>query len=575
MGVPSVGGVKMTLQAGHVHLPLQALKERMATDGAALRPPRIGAPKVADEFELKPIRDIALRELLSHATHGTARVHLPLVATKLKKGLFTIEIPEEAEAVIELEVEDGIIIRDKKRTRGDIVPDISLPLGLKFRGIYLDDDGSIIADIARFPNLNLSWLNVAKLRIPATLEELMAMLFGDEIAGEPSAEPEPKKDGTSVPVDLSRLRVEARDIVPRPDGLPLGQAGVLQLGPDTRLDVDYTEDALELGGHVDISRADLTGAGFAVRGLSANGTGSGAVMRTDESRRVVMEFRCHEVSVSSASIELLDGSRLEFGESYAEDVDVVFTRTGGEVHFHVAARQFRGRLTSGVLMTWIGRKVHPVRLSEMDLEGAITISDQHFEVDVEVQGARLELDDFALPLGVAYLDVATLEASGTGRLIAGSQSGYSFAGSLAVNADLKGGKLLTGPLSARLVEGTHVTLAVSRIGGAEHLQEIDASGTVDFRIASGSIPIGAHSRLKFARGAVGTLALHQLALERGDAWPKIEAGAQFTAASDPFDLEDLMELPPGVMSVEIPHIGLEADGDLALRDIVIVLASEE
>jgi len=563
----------MTLQAAHLRLPLQAIKERAPTDTSALRPPRIGPPQVADELELNPIREIALRELLSHASGGTARLYLPLVASKIKKGPFSIEIPAGAEAVIDLVVEDGRILRDKARTRGTIVPEISLPLGLKFRGIFLDDDGSVIADISRFPNIKLSWLNVAALKIPATLEDTVALLIKDK--PQAGQAPEPPKEGASLAAEAKLLRVEARDATPRAEPLSLGDAGYVTLGPETRLDVDYSADGLEIGGHVEVPDAELSGAAFRVTGLRAVGAGSAALHLTEGDRNFVMEFRCDRASISGGSINLLDGSRLELGESSAEDVEIVLTRARGAAHFHVSSKKFRGKLVGGVLMTWIGRKIHPVALAEMDVEGAVSISDRHFNVDVEVRGASVELHDVMVPLGVAYVEVASLDASGSGRFRAGTASGYSFAGALAVNARLAGGRLVTGPVTARFIEGTHVALNVTNLAGNERLEQLEASGTIELALASGSIPVGPDARLKFSRGAVGTLALHSIALSASDRWPRIEAGARFTAASDALNLEDLVELPPGIMNVELPHITLEANGDLGLRDLTMQLSSDD
>lgn len=581
MGVPSVSGVRLALGATRLRFPLEAMKRRRRdTDVSGLRPPRIGAPRVSDELELKPIRDIALREIISHADSGTARVYLPLVGTKIRKGLFSIEIPDGAQAVIDVVVQNGRILRDREHTKGDIVPDISLPLGLKFRGVFLDDDGSLIADIARFPNINLSWLNVAKLRVPETLDGLLDILFrdreteaDDDLSSSDPGDDGDDNSGASVPVQLRHLRVEARDVEPRERPLALGEAGEISLGAETRLDIDVSEDALEIGGHVDIPNAELSGAGFSVRGLTASGEGSAALQRGDD-RELVLEFRCREASVVGATVELLDGSHLEFGDSVAEDVDIAITRAGGEVHFHVATKAFKGKLTGGVLMTWIGRKVHPLQLSEMEIEGAVAVSDKHFDVDVEVRGARIEAHGVSMPLGLAYLDIGALDASGSGRLRAGTEYGYAFSGSLAVNAVLSGGKFYAGPASARFVEGTRIALQLTRAGGRERLHEIEASGTIEAALASGSIPITARSRLKFSRGATGTVALHSIKLDPGDTWPRIEAGAQLTAAADAFALEDWMEFPAGVVSVEIPSIVLEEDGDLVLEEVSVELSTE-
>jgi hypothetical protein len=570
MGLPTVGSLKLTLQAARIDLPLQALRERLPGTGPGLRPPRIGPPRVSDEFELKPIREIALRELLSHAASGMARVHLPLEPSSIRKGPFTIDIPEGTEAVIDFQVEEGRILRDRSRTRGRFVPDISLPLGLKFRGIYLDEDGSIIADISPFPNLNLSWLNVANLRVPETLDSMLAMLFGT--ASPPDGERPGGGERAALAVRLDALRVQASQVVPRPETLSLGAAGALDLGPDTRLDVDYARDGIEIGGEVDVARAFFVGTGFAVRGLKTAGTGRAVIRRVGDTREIRLDLHCREASMEGATISLLDGSRLELQHAAAQDVEVTITTRGGEAHFQLATTRLQARVSGGVLMVWIGGQVRPVEIAEMDVSGTVVLGDERgLYVDVEVRGALMKLGALDLPFGIADLSLAGMEISGSGRLKAGRDTGYLFSGSMGINADLSDGVFDAGPVRAHLLEGTHINLAIRRAGGRERLHELDASGTVELKLASGSLPVGRSSRLNFSRGGTGTLAIHSLVLESGSTWPRVEAGARLHAETEAGQLDELVELPAGLVGVEIPQIRLAQDGNLSLHELIAVL----
>ncbi len=579
----------MTLQVGAVHIPLQTLLDRLPERESRLRPPRIGAPKLEDEFELKPMRDIAVREMLAHANSGTARVHLPLSPALIKKGPFKIEIPAEAEAIIDLSVVDGRIKRGKEHTKGNIEPDIGLPLGLKVRGIYLDeDDGSIIADIAKFPDINLSWLNVAKLRIPATLDGLLAMLFdraeraasasearAKTLDDELSVETEEEERPPSLAVELGGLRVEARSVTPRDEEVALGPLGALTLGPQTRLDVDYSAEALVVRGTVDINGANLSGAGFSVRGLEALGEGTATLTRTDEERRLRLEYSCHEASCVGASVRLLDGSRFELGPSRVEDLAIAFERSPDGVHWEISSRKLNGRLAGGTMMMFIAGKAHPIQLAEMDVEGALKLSDRYgFELDAEVKGAHMAMESLALPLGVLDLETSTIEAVATGRLSA-SRKHYSFAGSLAISTDMKNGSLLAGPVRAEFLDETNVNLTITRFSGAETLDELEGNGTLELRLASGAVPLGEGAAVTFSHGTTGTLALHAIRLESGATWPTIEAGAQVSAEADPFEIPGVARFRGGTVHAEVPSITMHPAGDLALADISVSLALDE
>ncbi|RMH42965.1 MAG: hypothetical protein D6689_06465 [Deltaproteobacteria bacterium] len=587
MSVPTVRGIKLRLEIGAAEIPLAPLRRRAATENgdSGLRAPRIAPPTVTDEFELRPIRDIALREILSHADGGKVRVHLPLEPRTVKKGPIAIRIPEGARVVIDLRVEGGRILRDRDHTRGDIVPDLELPLGLKVRGVYLDEaDGSLIADIAHFPNVNLSWLSIARLRIPGTLDGLLALLFPDHdraddagAAARASTAPRDADDAAApaLPVRLAELRVEARDVVPRDRELSLGQAGRIALGARTRLDIDYSKDALEIGGDIEIDDADIAGAGFSLRGLRAFGAGSAALVRDARRRELVVELRCDDAAVASGRIDLVDGSHLELGETTAENLRIALCRRSGAAQFAVDAARIDSRIAGGVVMTRVGRKTYPVRVADMEIAGRARVSDRAFDLDVEVRGARIDAESVAVPLGVARIDVRALDASGSGRFCANSRGDYAFDGSLAVNADLAGGRIVSGPFSGRLPdEGTRVSLAVARIaGGARGVTEFDASGTADVRLASGSVPVGNGHRLQFSRGAAGTLALHAIRLQSGDAWPRIDAGLHLTAAADAVIVGGAVDLPSGVGIIDAPSIALGADGTLAVHRAVVEVAS--
>jgi len=562
---PRVTGLQLSVKIGTLEIPLT---ESEGSE-SQFRPPRIGPPKVADEFELRPIRDIAVRELVSRANSGTARVHLPLIPTTLKKGPFSIDIPKGSKIVFDVVIEDGRILRDRELTKGAFEPPIKLPLGLKFRGIYLDDDGSVIADIAKFPDIKLSWLNTSELRVPPTLDGLLDLIY----APKESAEEDDGSDATSIRIDMAGISVEAHSIEPRDIVLELGPMGQLSTGPGTLLDVEYSSDALTISGPIEIVDAELSGAGFSIRGLRASGSALAAVRKTEDTRSLRLDFSCDTADISEATVDLLDGSHLHFEESHVEDLEFSLWRIGNEVHWEIAAKKIKGRLTKATVVASIGGKEHPVSIEQADFEGQFEVSDSGYKIDLQFDGAIVRLGEHRLDFGLAHLDVVGSQTLANGRLKIDSQGRFSFDGSIAIDARIGGGELAAGPIHLGLADGTRIQLTVTEVVGDNGLKKLRANGTADLAISSGSIPIGPGGRLSFSQGATGVLALDHIDVDEDRPWPDLLASARLRAQVDPLVLDEVVELPGGEADISVGLIRLDEAGTLILGDLTVELDS--
>jgi|GEM_PF-1648867 len=177
-------GASLAFEAGRVDVQLPQLLEAFEPQttesaGPGLKVPSIAVPEVSDDdIPLDALGELALKEILSHARSGTAQVRLPLLPVTFKKGPFSFTLPDDAVVVIDLVVEEGHIIKDA--TKGRIEPPLQLPLGVKVQGVYLDDDGSLIAALSGFVDLNLSFLALSGLKVPPTLKEVIDRALGDE-----------------------------------------------------------------------------------------------------------------------------------------------------------------------------------------------------------------------------------------------------------------------------------------------------------------------------------------------------------------------------------------------------------
>jgi|GEM_PF-5139925 len=576
--IPTLQGVTLSFGAARMTLPLQAVAGEgngRESAGPRLQPPRIKVPSFAGEFELNPIRDIAVRELLTHAADGRATVHLPFIASTLRKGPFAFDIPQGTEAVIEMEVAGGRILRDRDRTHGTVAPPISLPLGLEFRGIYVDDKGSLIADISAFPDIKLRWFG-SRSRVPESLSDLVAQLFKEPTEGRAETQdPAAKPSKPSLKVDTAGISVQARDVVPNDKELHLGDAGALSLGADTRLDVDLSPHALVVSGDFAIVESSLDGAGFAVRDLAGRGAGSLTLQRSETDRSLSVKLALDHLGCAGATLRLQDGSHLELGEVSIEGAEFELRRVGGEVSFAVRMPVVRVHVRGGVFMTSVDDgNPHAVELDEMDLEGSLSLSDETYAADFEIKGAMITSGELSLPLGAAHLDLLGMRAHASGRFQISPDGGYAFDGSMAVNAEVHRGQVVSENLRADLVEGTSISLNINEFAGGPRLRALRGNGEVAFSLESGAVDLSNGTRLVVSRGARGTLAVHDLALTEEARWPRLEAGADLRARYDATTLDGRVALPGGLAKVRLPRLALDESGELLLEDIEVTVDSD-
>lgn len=559
----SVRGAELRFSASEVEIPLDEVSRRMKGNGTArLERPALSTPRVEGELELKPVRDLALREILSHAESGRATVRLPLPARSFKVGPFSAEIQDGTEAVIELCVHGATILREQ--THGTLDPPIALPLGLSFRGLYLDESGAIIADIAGFPDINLSKLIDRVPYIPGTLEELLSVIFDGE-----------RGEGSSSGLDLSGLRVEARDVVPRAEVFHLGNAGELLVGPETRLDVDFARDELSLRGRVEIVDATLEGAGFQVRGLSGTGTLSWSLSGLSGERAMRLDAHCFQAHIEGARLSLRDGTTVELGPADVESAKVELLRKDGQLPFRVELGRVRGALEHALVLARVGAELVPVEVGSAEVEGSASLSERHLEANLDVSGVEVEVPGVHLDLGIAALDVRDVRARAEGRVKAGTDYGFAFSGHLEASALVTGGSASLGSLEAHLAEESRATLVLREIAaGPEGLDVLVGSGEVRLQLASGSLPLGPEARVSFSRGARGTLTLAEIERQPGRRWPLLRGGLHVEAESDPVDIASMVRLPSGRAALDAA-LSLDEGGRLLLQGLDMRLVTTD
>lgn len=556
-----IHGAELSFFAERIDIPLSALADTVRAVGSneALDSLSIEAPKVSDELEIAAVRELALKEILHHAESGRARVRLKLPARNFRVGPLSFELREGTEAIIDLDVRHAEIRRET--TRGTIEPPIALPLGMTFRGLYLSDEGDVLADIAGFPDLNLSQLTTKVPRIPATLDELLALLFDDRV-----------ETGDEPAFDPNDLVVEARDVVPRAEAFSLGDAGMLVLGPETRLDVDYATSGLSVRGRVQLLDAHLRGNGFALEGLAGEGTLTWRLDGLHAAAAMHLDVTCFEARAGHASVTLKDGSHVELGPSSLGRSSLELSRASDGFRFHARLGDLEASLVTGAVMTRIGQRPARVELRPTLLRGTASLSQHHFEGDLLLDGAEVFARDVVLAAGVGELRTSLVHASASGQLKVGTDFGVAFTGELLARADVESGAARLQELEARLDRGSDAELRITQLAASEDgLDAVVASGNLRVRLSSGQVPLGPKGALRFSSGAAGTLTFDAVELHPGRRWPRIRGRVHVEAESDPTVLgSGLVALPRGLATVDgaFTH---DDDGRLALEDLSLVL----
>ncbi len=617
---------RLVLSVGRVEVSLEDLEaagpESRLAEG--LSRPVLQRPDLEGAFVVPPLQTVALKEVLRHTAFARLSVSLPLLPFEKKIGPFRFALPPGHRALFDLEVKEGFI--DRQSTQGRIDPPVDLPFGAKLRGLRLSPDGSVVVDLKNFPDLNLSALSLGNLRVPEALEDLVALwpdedgeLFGEgapPAPGSPAAPPRPDEaprppggtaapddDGAApagdrgddggdapddgdeggddagladIPIDLARVEIDASGVRPRPERFALGEIGAFTLKHPTVFDVAYSEGHLNAGGRVALSDGHLRGRRFSLAGLA----GAGDFRATLEGER--LDAGAHfEVGIDQGAFErfavvLRDGTHLVLGDGAVRDAELAYFKSDDEERLRFTAGQFSGRLLQAHVRAEIGGTPHAITIDEMWVEGSISLGPDHVQVEVAIDGARLSVRDLILPLGLAQVWFSEVNATASGKLVAGTDYGLSFSGALTAEGDMRAGEAALFDVHAHLTEGTRAAVQISELAVSEGgLDVLRAQGELDFRLASGAVPLWEGARLSFSRGAEGRLVVDEVSRNLEDRFPTVRAHGHVVARSDTTALHRRFALPAGEAHIEANDIQLAPDGRLALSDLRMWLETDD
>lgn len=557
-------GAAITVQADRLAIDVDAIMPRLrATVSERVEALRTAAQQVERPAlgvvgfdSVDGIRDaavadvgsIALQQVLAWADSGEATVTIPLRPQSLKAGPLGFAIVPGTAVILDVVVNPGGRI-ERGRTRGRLEPAFKLPLGASIQGVSLDDNGAVVANLDRFPDVNLSALLLKGFVVPERLSDLVTVLFADRAPGGDGGA-DGSDEGPGV-IDIAGIVVDARQVTPRPIPLVLGTAVTLTTGPETCLDVHYGHGSLRIGGVVDVDHGAIRQAAFDINDISG---GCRVAVEFDlVGSRFSLDISELDVRVGHAHVAV-GTSEVSVGDLHARGATIHVEGGASAVastpRFTVRLPDVAGRIVDGRVELTVGATLLPVVLGPGAASGSVVVSERHHQIDLAVTDAALAIVDATVHAGVATVAVVRAEARGSGRVRAASD-GTAFSGELTVTVATGDSIIEAAPvhLRSRRGEGTLVLQELAIVDGG--LEVLRVAGRLDLELQEGKVPLlGTH--LTLAAGATAVVVVDEVVVER-PARPRASGSLHIVAAGERCVVDEtLLILPPSnaVASVE-------------------------
>jgi hypothetical protein len=560
-------GAGVTVESERFAVDLKALAQRTGLGAPGKADAVKAALPEAPAVSLQGMADVhvdtgglSLKDVLGAADSGKATVRIPLVPQAFKVGPFSVDIEAGARIVLDVVVSPGGVI-ERAQTRGRLEPGLKLPLGVVVNGVYVDQGGNVVADVDRFPDVNLSLLALHGLRVPESLPALLELVFAPAAPPSPSSS-EPKPDEPSY-LDLGGIEVDASDVRCRQGALRLGAGLSVASGDHTRLDIGWGHGRLRLRGVVDVVEAAVRQPGFALEGVSGSG-------RLDFS--VDVNSGAFSLALDEANARV-GRARVEVGDSVVEveDVGTVAAATVAveraadpavALVFSAALPGLDGRLTAGHVGVDVGDRRVPLTLKPGHASGSVTVTQRHHTIDLTVKDVGLVVDDVGVALPLVSLHVQQAAARASGRLRAATDLGVAFSGAVSVDAVLDEAVVDAGPVTARGGGSAHIVVD-DVATGPSGLELLHLQGSLELSLQSGRVPLFSTS-LEVLPGAHAAIVLDKVALGADE--PAHVEGSVVVEASAATCVVDpvLLTVPESACRLTVPRFVV--DGSLLVAE---------
>lgn len=567
-------GAQLSFRCKILRIPADVWKKQIGQKTIRqqdLASPVISAPSMDDPSRLFPVRDLALREIIRHANKGRVTAHVPLLRAEKKFGPLSIVIPEDTTAIVEIVVDDGNILFSD--SGGTLSPPIPLPLGLVFQRLYIDNVGDLIVDIESFPNVNLSWLSLGGLRVPGTLDALLDLVYPDEaMASSPTS-------ADSTYIDWSKLLVKCEGVSPQATPLSLGDLGSLSLSTATTLNVTVQSSSVSISGLAEILDGHLESEALNIQDIRGRGETALDILTKEDTQALILELEVEHGEVGLCELKQSNGTCLTLHQTRLTHGSLnIESRTDSRTFVDAwafGAQELQTKVATGQIVLQIGESPHTLHINSFSFRGKAEQSSKHFLLDGDVSDAALSMSELFLDLGIAWVSLRNVKASGAGRVHSSTRTGGAFSGHWAISADIAEGELRIGDFKAGIQSPTRISLEVTEFSFCDNQVDLlSARGQMELTLKSGRIPLGRQGELHFSRGGTAKVHLQNIRLTDEGPFPQIEGYFHAMAQADPASFERLMEIPAGTAKVTTKQFRVSNQGHIELEDLHAWLESD-
>ena len=474
LGRPAGGAAPSApTQPGRTNTPAPAAPSRAATGTTptvpAAGPERTGAPGAASPTGVRGwLSDLNVSEFLGTTVAGAsplsrAGVSPAQVLGGVRSGDLSISVPMKAGELASLDVSPGTSARmalsvkdgtiDFAKSRMVFEPPLKGPLGARISDVQMRPDGRAEVDIPGLPNAIIG--NPAPAKLSSFVESLqnaqsipvkvLGITVGDLRGGGGAS-------GES-PVDLGSARVTAKNVTFQDGAVPLGNAGRVRFGADSKLELSGSLRDLSLKGRVSVADMDLSAGGTKLKG--AHGTadfdarwiahGPAGANGLPASGTLAAKLTNLSLGAESAVSRRPNGDFIELARGEVSGGSITIAQAikngapAGPAEADLRFNQFEGTVTRAQLTVPDGTGTAQLALRDSKLKGSVAINNDqvHFAGEVALDGTLSDFDSKPTASGRStHVDSAAVK--GQAHVDFNTLSGMKLAGRAAVNVEATG-----------------------------------------------------------------------------------------------------------------------------------------
>ena len=495
-------------------------------------------------------------QVLGGIRSGDLSISMPMKAGELA----SMDVGPGTSARMALSVKDGVI--DFAKSRMVFEPPLRGPLGVRISDVQMRPDGRAEVDIPGLPNAIIG--NPAPAKLSSFVESLQnASSVPVKVLGITVGDLRGGGGNGASPVDLGAARVTARNVTFQDGAVPLGNAGRIRFGADSKLELSGTLKDLSLKGRVSVADMDLAAGGTRLKGahgtadFDARWIATGAVGANGLPSSGTLAAKLTNVSLGaeSAVSRRPNGDFIELAQGQVSGGSITIAQAikngapVGPADADLTFSQFDGTVTRAQLTVPDGTGTAQLALRDSRLKGSVAINNDqvHFAGDIALDGTLSDFDstpaangrsthvDSAAVKGQAHVDFSTLSGmklagraavnvaatgvdigqrglsiqdasaavSGTADVTL-DERGLSLGnGDLRLSASAKDGKVNLGDsLSLDLKAGTHVDAALKQVVFGHRTVAMDLGEThLDAQLDGGKVKLPGGTPLELKDGA--------------------------------------------------------------------------